>query len=69
MTTTSRCSATPCPDPNPNPNPNPHQVLPDPGSMRVGAIKAELETRGVPTAALLEKAELVEALREARRRA
>ena len=37
--------------------------------MRVGAIKAELETRGVPTAALLEKAELVEALREARRRA
>jgi hypothetical protein len=34
--------------------------------MRVGAIKAELEARGVPTAALLEKAELVEALREAR---
>ena len=31
----------------------------------VGAIKAELKASGVPSAALLEKAELVEALREA----
>ena len=38
------------------------------GAMRVGAIKAELQARGVPTAPLIEKVELVEALVEARRR-
>lgn len=34
--------------------------------MKIGAIKAELKARGVSTAALIEKPEFVEALREAR---
>jgi hypothetical protein len=37
--------------------------------MKIGDIKSELKYRGVPTAALLEKPEFVEALREARQRA
>ena len=53
--------ALPTPNPNPNPSPNsnpspspsPNQGLPDLGAMKVGAIKAELKARGVPTTTLL----------------
>ena len=41
--------------------------LPEASSMKVRELKAELEARGVPTATLLEKVELVEALQRARR--
>ena len=44
----------------------PEVGLPDFGEMKVGAIKAELQARGVPTAPLIDKAELVQALRKAR---